>query len=178
VGYGFGRRVLPWANCLRLLVGMAPAAGWDHDTVAVLETNIDNMAGESLGYLMERLLDAGALDVAFLPMQMKKNRPAVLVRVLVPPSRTDEFTALLLSETATLGVRLAEMRRVKAERVVEERETPYGLVRVKVKRIGGRNLGVVPEYEDCRRIARERNLPFAEVWAMLEAYLRETQQWS
>jgi uncharacterized protein (TIGR00299 family) protein len=172
VGSGFGSRELPWANCLRLLLGVAPDVKWEHDTVAVLETNIDNMGGEALGYLMERLMNAGALDVAFLPMQMKKNRPAVLVRVLSAPSQADTFAALLIRETTTLGVRLTEMRRIKAERVTERRETPYGPVRVKVKRIAGRDIAIVPEYEDCRRIARERDIPLSEVYAALEAHLR------
>ncbi|WIG60446.1 MAG: hypothetical protein OJF49_003194 [Ktedonobacterales bacterium] len=173
VGYGFGTRQLPWANCLRLLLGDAPsvagipgeAADFVRDEIAVLESNIDNMTGEALGWLMERLLAAGALDVSYTPVQMKKNRPGTLLMVLAPVGEAERLAALLLRESSTLGVRLRRTERVTAGRRVEVIETPLGPVRVKLKLAGETVLAVSPEYEDCRALAERHGLPVETVMA-------------
>jgi uncharacterized protein (DUF111 family) len=177
VGYGFGQRTLPWANCLRLLLGEAPSAadetaGFERDEVIVLESNIDNMSGEALGWLMERLLAAGALDVAYAPLQMKKNRPGALLTVLARPDEARRLAALILTDSGTLGVRMHVGERLKAERREEEIETPLGSVRVKLKLIAGRVVSATPEYEDCRALAERHGLPLEAVTARITAAAR------
>lgn len=172
VGYGFGRKRLPWANCLRFCLGESvQSTGMESDEVVVLETNLDNLSGEVLGGLMERLFQAGALDVTYTPMQMKKNRPATQVSVIAPPELLDRLSLLLLRETTTLGVRSSRWRRLKAERQQEELETPLGTVRVKIKRVGGRVVSVSPEYDDCAQVALMRSLPLREVYERLDRFL-------
>ncbi len=173
VGYGFGRKQLPWANCLRLCLGEpVQTMGMESDEVAVLETNLDNLSGEILGGLMERLFVAGALDVTYTPMQMKKNRPATQVSVIAPLDMTDQLSLLLLRETTTLGVRVSRWRRLKAERRQEAVETPLGGVRVKLKLLEGRVVNVAPEYDDCRQLADVAELPLREVYERLDLFLR------
>ena len=175
VGYGFGQKSFPWPNCLRLCLGQAQglpgiatdsAESVDTDWVMVIESNIDNMTGELLGGLMDRLLAAGALDVSYIPMQMKKNRPAVMVTVICPVEEGDTLAHVLLRETSTLGVRIQQVRRLKAQRTQERIETPLGPIMVKIKRLGARLISAAPEYEDCQRIALERNMPLEEVYEL------------
>jgi pyridinium-3,5-bisthiocarboxylic acid mononucleotide nickel chelatase len=174
VGYGFGSKKYPWPNCLRLCLGRAQgsvselAEVPDTDWVTVIESNIDNMSGELLGGLMERLLAAGALDVSYTPMQMKKNRPATMVTVICPPEQADALAMAMLRETSTLGVRIQHLQRLKAQRTHECIETPLGAMSVKVKRLGSRIISAAPEYEECRRLALERNMPLAEVYAVAQ----------
>jgi pyridinium-3,5-bisthiocarboxylic acid mononucleotide nickel chelatase len=173
VGYGFGQKRMPWPNCLRLCLGEAyavPAADEDLDSdwVAVIECNIDNMAGELLGGLMESLFSAGALDVSYTPVQMKKNRPAVMVSVICRPDQERPLAAMLLRESATLGVRVQEVQRLKAQRASQQIVTPLGVMNVKVKRLGARVISAAPEYEECRRIAREEKLPLQEVYRIAQ----------
>lgn len=173
VGYGFGTRKLPWANCLRVVLGTAPEqqpraeagfeAGFERDEVVVIEANIDNMTGEALGWLMEHLLAHGALDVSYSPLQMKKNRPATLLTVLAHPEDASQLAALMLRESATLGVRMHHAERLKTGREVREIETPLGAVRVKLKTIGGVVIAVTPEYDDCRMLAERLGLPVETV---------------
>jgi pyridinium-3,5-bisthiocarboxylic acid mononucleotide nickel chelatase len=171
VGYGFGTRKLPWANCLRAVLGSAPEtsrrneAGFERDEVTVIEANIDNMTGEALGWLMEHLLAGSALDVSYTPLQMKKNRPATLLTVIARPEDASELAARILRESATLGVRLHHAERLKAGREVREIETPLGPVRVKLKTIGADVIAVTPEYDDCRALAEKLNLPVETVMA-------------
>jgi uncharacterized protein (TIGR00299 family) protein len=179
VGYGFGQKRFPWPNCLRLCLGQAQGlecVGEDTDTdwITVIESNIDNMSGELLGGLMERLLSAGALDVSYIPMQMKKNRPATLVTVMCVPEKGDMLVQVLLSETSTLGVRIQQMQRLKAQRTQERIDTPLGPLQVKIKRLGRRVLSATPEYEDCLSIARERDMPLAEVYEVAQQVITST----
>jgi pyridinium-3,5-bisthiocarboxylic acid mononucleotide nickel chelatase len=113
---------------------------------------------------MERLLAAGALDVAYTPLHMKKNRPAVLLTVICRDEDGEALAHLLLSEANTLGLRMQHMQRRKAERAQQSIETPFGKMLVKVKLLGGRVISAAPEYEECRRIAWERSLPLEEVY--------------
>lgn len=167
VGYGFGTRELPWPNAVRVWLGRAPDAPGEveGDTVILLECNLDDATGEALGYVMERLLAAGALDVWFTPIQMKKNRPAAKLSVLITPARAPEFGRLLLRETTTLGIRQVAMDRVKAHREHVVVETPWGNARVKVKRLGDEVVAASPEYEDCARLARQAGVPLAQIQA-------------
>jgi uncharacterized protein (TIGR00299 family) protein len=164
VGYGFGQKMLPWANCLRLLLGArANVADHERDEVVVLASNIDNMSGEALGWLMERLLAAGALDVSYTALHMKKNRPGAQLTVLVTPDDAERLSGLILRESATLGVRMSRMERRKAARREETIETPLGEARVKLKLLGGQVVAATPEYEDCRALAERYNLPLEAV---------------
>ncbi len=180
VGYGFGRKQLPWPNCLRLCLGTAYAVAarsaeeLESDWVSVIETNIDNMSGELLGGLMERLLVVGALDVSYTALQMKKNRPATLVSIICRPTDEERLSQVLLQETSTLGVRIQHMQRLKARREQQLLSTPLGEMLVKVKRLGTRIISASPEYEECQRIARERNLPLAEVYDVALHTIQET----
>ncbi|HEX5572139.1 MAG TPA: LarC family nickel insertion protein, partial [Ktedonobacterales bacterium] len=179
-GYGFGSRALPWANCVRLIVGEPPAAPTTHapegeaeraglarDSIVVIESNIDNMTGEALGWLMERLLGAGALDVSYAPLQMKKQRPGALLTARAAPADAERLAALIVAESATLGVRLRPAERIIARRRVESIETPLGPARVKLKLAGERILSVAPEYDDLRALAERANLPLESVAAQV-----------
>ena len=182
VGYGFGRKQFEWPNCLRLCLGetLGPSSGNtsaevpDTDWVTVIESNIDNMSGEQLGGLMERLLAAGAYDVSYIPLQMKKNRPAVQVRIICTLQEGDAMARLLLSESSTLGVRMQQVQRLKAQRSSELIETPFGPMLVKVKRLGTHILSAAPEYEECRRVAEEQHLPLTEVYEVARQAIEMT----
>ncbi len=164
VGYGFGEKEFPWPNAVRAWLGeMEETAA--RETVYLLECNLDDATGEVLGYAMERLFAAGALDVWFTPVQMKKNRPGVVLSALARPERADALAAVILRETPTLGVRVRPVARVVADRREREVETPWGRVRVKEKWLDGRKVAASPEYEDCARIAREQGIPLQDVYA-------------
>lgn len=164
VGYGLGKKELAQQpNAVRLLRGAAHAAGARAE-VMVLESEIDNLSGEGFGFLMERLLESGALDAYLTPVQMKKGRPGTLVTALCRREQLEGLAGVLLAETGSLGCRYHAAARWEAEREVAEVETPFGTVRVKRATLDGRPLAAAPEYEDCRRIARERGLPWREVY--------------
>jgi pyridinium-3,5-bisthiocarboxylic acid mononucleotide nickel chelatase len=163
IGYGFGRKQLPWPNCLRLWLADPVASGLGRDEVTLIEANLDDMTAEALGYAMERLFAAGALDVFFQPLQMKKSRPGVLLGVLARPAQTDELAALMLAETTTLGVRVSRLERLLAGRSSGTIETQFGALKVKIKQLGDRRI-VSPEYDDAARLAQEKGVPLAEVY--------------
>jgi uncharacterized protein (TIGR00299 family) protein len=133
------------------------------DEVVVIEANLDDASPEHLGYAMERLFEAGALDVYFTSIQMKKNRPGTMLGVIGRPEQVSTLAELILRETTTLGVRLRRSQRLIAERRQERVPTPYGEVRVKLKLLGERAVAA-PEYEDCARLAREQQVPIADVY--------------
>jgi hypothetical protein len=133
----------------------------------VIETNLDDTPAEVLGYVQERLFEAGAADVWFLPAQMKKNRPGTLVSVLCSADREDAIAGILLRETSTLGVRVHEVRRHELRREIVPFESSLGPARYKVKYLDGERPRVSPEYEDCRRLALEHGLPLTEVYRRL-----------
>jgi uncharacterized protein (TIGR00299 family) protein len=170
-GYGFGTKEFDWANALRVWLGEALSAAGHPERVEEAEgaqivqlaCNVDDATGETLGYVMDRLLKAGALDVWFTPIQMKKNRPATQVSVLARPEDADALASLLLRETPTLGVRRQAFPRYCAERQMQKVETPWGSVRVKVKILEGKIVAASPEYDDCARLAAEAGVPLAEV---------------
>ncbi|HVR72072.1 MAG TPA: nickel pincer cofactor biosynthesis protein LarC [Vicinamibacteria bacterium] len=165
VGHGAGSRdTAGRPNVLRLIVGEEEAASVG-DRVVVLETELDDMSPQLCGPLMDRLLAAGALDAFYTPIQMKKGRPGLLVRVLAEPRLREALEEVLFTETTTLGVRRQEWDRTVLEREVVPVETAYGTVGVKVGRRGGRVYNVQPEFEDCRRASEARGVPVKEVWA-------------
>jgi uncharacterized protein (TIGR00299 family) protein len=166
IGYGAGTADLEGQpNVVRILVGEASektVAGFDEE-IAVIEANLDDMNPQIYGYFSERALGAGALDVYTTPVQMKKNRPGTLLTVLCKPQDTNALMSLIFAETTTFGA-----RSYRAERRVLPREwvnvaTDFGDVRIKVSRMNGRILHVAPEYDDCRRLAVEKNVPLQRV---------------
>ncbi len=172
VGYGFGTKEFDWPNALRVWLGEALSAarhpegtseGAEGGQIVQLACNLDDATGETLGYVMDRLLAGGALDVWFTPIQMKKNRPATQVSVLARPEDADALASLLLRETPTLGVRRQALPRYCAERQMQQVETPWGPVRVKVKILEGKIVAASPEYDDCARLATEAGVPLADV---------------
>ena len=177
-GYGLGRRQLPMQpNALRLLRGQrlgpaAEAAGAPE--VAVVECEVDDLAGEGFGYLMERLLAAGALDVYFTPLVMKKSRPGTLVSMLCRRPQLEELAGILLLESGSLGCRYHLAARIEAERDSVEVETAFGRVRIKRGRLGGRMVAAAPEYEDCRRLALAAGVPWRDVYRAALAALAAT----
>jgi pyridinium-3,5-bisthiocarboxylic acid mononucleotide nickel chelatase len=176
VGYGFGKRELPWPNALRVWLGEVEGTGEqgnretgegeaERDSVVLLETNIDDMNPQFYAPLIDRLLGAGALDAWLTPIIMKKGRPAITVSALAAPERADALAALLIEQTTTLGVRTTPFERIKAGRSFATVETPWGQARVKVKHWRGRAVAAVPEYDDCAALAASSGLPIATVHA-------------
>ncbi|MFY9821755.1 MAG: nickel pincer cofactor biosynthesis protein LarC [Thermoanaerobaculia bacterium] len=162
-GYGLGKKDLPHqANALRLLRGRTAEAG--RAEVMVVETEIDDLPGEGFGFLMERLLAAGGLDVYFTPVQMKKNRPGTLVTLLCRRPQLAELAGVLLAESGSLGCRYHAAARFEAEREILAVETAFGTVRVKRARLDGRPLAIAPEFEDCRRLALASGVPWRDVY--------------
>ncbi len=167
IGYGAGGGdPADRPNVLRLWLGeIAPEAR----PMRLVETNIDDMTPELLAYAQEALLAAGANDVWFTPIQMKKGRPGVKLSVLCRDAAEAGVVRLLLRETSTLGVRTTDVRRHEADRDVFEFESSLGPAAVKVKRLPGEPPRVAPEYEVCRRLAQDRGLPLAEVFRIVAA---------
>jgi hypothetical protein len=176
-GYGAGSRDFPGhPNVVRLTLGEIAlstlAARTASETITVLEANLDDLNPQVFGYVMERLLEEGALDTFGMPVQMKKNRPGTLLTVLCKPEDASELTQLLFSETTTLGVRRRDEMRQTLARRWENVRTQWGEVRMKVASMNGTVTNYAPEYEDCRRIAAEHRVPLKEVMgAAVESYL-------
>ena len=184
VGYGAGSRDPEGVpNAVRLVLGRLDAvsdrtaraepAPKRDETVIVIETNIDDMNPQAYGFVMERAFALGALDVFLVPIQMKKDRPGVLLTVLAKPDCAEGLIDLLLRETTTLGVRYYEADRRTLDRVIESVATDYGMVRIKVARDGARTLHFQPEYEDCERLARQSGAALLEVQDAARAAYRE-----
>jgi uncharacterized protein (DUF111 family) len=134
------------------------------DSLVVLETNIDDMMPEMSAYIVNRCLEAGALDALLIPVIMKKGRPGVKVEVLCRPELREDLQALLLAETTSFGVRWWEVERLAAQREQSSVETPFGSVAVKVRIGPGGRREAFPEYEDCRRAAQRAGVPLAHVY--------------
>jgi hypothetical protein len=131
----------------------------------LLESNVDDMSPEFLGYLMDLLFEAGALDVSFCPIHMKKNRPGVRIQVIGRPEDKDKLMAIVFRESTSLGVRISYSQREVVERSEVTVDSPWG--KMKLTQVTDRDRGSVllPEYEECRRIARDHNLPLRDVYA-------------
>ena len=174
IGHGAGSRDTPGRpNVLRLILGDTDAPA-DGERVLVLETEVDDTPPQILGALVDRLLAAGALDVYYTPVQMKKGRPGVLVTVLAPPPLREALEEVLFTETTTLGVRRQEWERTVLDRETVTVATAYGAVRVKVGKRGGRVYNVQPEFEDCQRAAEWSGAAVKEVWAAALSAYRQT----
>jgi pyridinium-3,5-bisthiocarboxylic acid mononucleotide nickel chelatase len=176
IGFGLGTRdnqTRP--NVLRAVLwdarseGQVQPAGqsahdWETDTIAVLEANLDDISPEVLGHFMEQALAAGALDVFHTAIQMKKSRPGVLLTVLCEAADTDRFCEMLLRETSTFGVRRHSAERRKLRREFVEVQTPHGAVTVKLGKLDGKVLQAAPEFESCRKLAAQANLPVKQIY--------------
>jgi uncharacterized protein (TIGR00299 family) protein len=168
IGYGAGTADLEGQpNVLRIMVGEAAektVAGFDEE-IAVIEANLDDMNPQIYGYFLEKALGAGAMDVYTTPVQMKKNRPGTLLTVLCKPQDTNTLMSLIFAETTTFGARTYRAQRRVLPREWVSVATEYGDVRIKVSRVNGRILHVAPEYDDCRKLAVEKNVPLQKVIA-------------
>jgi uncharacterized protein (TIGR00299 family) protein len=167
IGYGAGTAEPSIPNLLRVVIGESARKGADYDMeqAAVIETNIDDMTPQIYDHLIQRLLQIGALDVFLTRVQMKKNRPGTLVTVICPPDMVGEVSDMLMRETTTIGMRWRIDNRIKAQRAIKEIRTTYGTVRIKVARVGDKIINIAPEYEDCKRLAIERDVPLKDVMA-------------
>ena len=173
VGYGAGNRNPDeYPNIMRVWIGEAPA-GDGPEGMVLLETNIDDMNPQIYDYVMERLFAQGALDVWFTPIQMKKNRPAVMLSVLAPDNAEPRLSETVMRETSTLGIRVRPVSRHIAGRDIVEIDSTYGKVRVKLKRFQDEVLSISPEYDQCRRIAAEKDIPLRDVYRTVEAEARK-----
>jgi len=174
VGYGAGDRDLEIPNLLRVFLGEREgmARGRTRERRLVFSTNIDDMNPELYPYVMEKLFEAGAEDVWMYPIQMKKSRPAVTLKVLAPPAREEEIKEVVFAETKTLGMRISEVFKEYVDREIIEVDTPFGRLRVKLARRDEHPANIAPEYEDCRRAAVEHGVPLKEVYAAAEEAAR------
>lgn len=180
IGYGAGRRNLdPGPNLLRIMIGeKAPRTTiekneFDHDQIVIVESSIDDMNPEFFGFVMDRLFEAGALDVAWIPIQMKKNRPGTLLQALCTRERLSAVARCVLTETTSLGVRYYEAGRYLLERDHVTLDSSFGRIAVKRIRCPRGEVRYVPEYEVCRRIALEKGMPLRIVY---EAVAREASE--
>ena len=162
-GYGAGDRDFPdHPNLLRVMVG-EPSGAAEATEIWVIEANLDDMTPQMAGYAAERLFEAGALDVTLSPVYMKKERSGFTITVLAKPEDRERMAGVLFAETTTLGIRAYPAERRVLERSWVQVETGYGTVRVKVAREGNQVRNFAPEYEDCRRLARENGVPLKEI---------------
>ena len=169
IGYGLGMRENKTRpNVLRAVLGdtSQPAAAhdWETDTIAVLQTNLDDVSAEILGSFVEKALGQGALDVFHTPIQMKKNRPGVLLTILCVEADADKFSELLLRETSAFGVRRHTAERRKLRREFTNVKTPFGEVKVKLGKLDGKVIQAAPEHDSCKRAAEQSNVPLKQVY--------------
>jgi len=170
IGYGAGTKEIPgMPNLLRIMMGELEP-GYTSDEIVSIETNIDNMNPEIFPYVIEQLLAAGAHDAYVVPVMMKKGRPGMLLSTLAERSKLDSLLQVIFRETTTLGVRIQPIERRKLERREKQVKTSMGVVRAKSIVNDGREI-LAPEFEECKRIAREKNLPLIEVYKLLEKEL-------
>lgn len=176
-GYGAGKKDFGLPNALRVFVGETAApfdtpapqatqgarACGEAVEVAVIETNIDDLSPQAYEIVMERLFEAGALDVYFAPIQMKKNRPATLLSVICEPAMVEKLSNIIFEETTSIGVRIDTRKRICLEREIVKVETGYGPISLKIARRNGEILNIQPEYEDCKAAAQKHNVPLKRV---------------
>jgi uncharacterized protein (TIGR00299 family) protein len=168
IGFGVGsreNRIRP--NVVRAILGrsaVTAAHDWETDTVAVLETNLDDANPEWLGHFVDKAMAAGALDVCQTPTMMKKNRPGVLLTLLCAPAEADKFSEWILRQTSAFGVRRTVAERRKLRREFRAVRTPFGEVSVKIGRLDGRIVQTAPEFESCKKLAEEKSVPLKTVY--------------
>lgn len=167
VGYGAGSyhdSTIP--NLLRVIIGEI-TPGKETDEMWVVETNIDNMSGEIIGYVMDKLFEAGAVDVYFTPIQMKKERPGIIISALVPERNLSSVESVLFDQTATFGIRKYKVIRTILTREFKEFDTRFGKIKVKIGKFHEDIKSFSPEYEDCKRIAEEKGIPLKHVYRII-----------
>jgi uncharacterized protein (TIGR00299 family) protein len=165
VGTGAGTKNTPWPNVARLWIGQVTPQSGSGGGLVQLETNIDDMNPQLYAAVSEKLFAAGAKDVWFTPIQMKKNRPAVLLSALASAAQEAALSQVILEETTTLGVRVHTLHdRHEARREFREVQTPHGTVRVKLKFVSNVLTGAMPEYDDCKALADQTHLPVRQIW--------------
>jgi len=172
IGYGAGtKQFAEFPNCVRLMLGeeRTVQAETSRGDVIVIEANIDDMNPQNFAYVTEKLLHAGALDVSTAAIQMKKGRPGQLLQVLSPPDAVSRLSRIIFEETTTIGVRKYAVDRITLDRELQEVETEYGSVRIKVSKMNGEVVNGAPEFEDCLRIAQQQNVPLKKVQALATA---------
>lgn len=174
IGYGAGTRELPIPNVLRLQLGeLAAETGYDTDTIAVIEANIDDMNPQFYEYIFDQLYEAGALEVYAAPVIMKKSRPGNVLTVLAPADVRQKMIDVILKETTTIGVRWQEVQRAKAQREIQSVNTAFGQVRVKISRLGAEIINIAPEYDDCKQAAQKH--PGVSLKRIYQAALEQGQ---
>jgi uncharacterized protein (DUF111 family) len=168
-GYGIGHRVTDIPNVLRVYLAEAEAdkAGGTVGPARLLQCNIDDMTAEMLGVTMDVLMEAGAMDVHFTPILMKKNRPATCLSLLCGTADEERFKALVFRHTTTLGIKSFPLEKTALDIAFERLDTPLGPVTMKNALLGGAVIRSKPELEDCRELARRHDLPLAEVYAVI-----------
>jgi uncharacterized protein (TIGR00299 family) protein len=180
MGHGAGSLDLPIPNLLRLLLGedsYSSSTGLQTESLRLLSTNVDDMPGEWIGPLFDQLLDSGALDVWLTPVQMKKNRPGVVIHLLAEPLAVPSLRLLLLRETTTLGIREETVARWSLPREIRRVSTPWGEVRVKVARLPDGSEKGAPEFEDCKRLAQLHKVPLREVYqSAVQGHLAHSEE--
>jgi len=168
VGYGAGNFDIPnQPDLLRIIIGEIPQR-FNEEKLLLVETNIDDMNPEIYPYVIEKLLHSGANDAYLVPVIMKKGRPGILLSTLVNETKLDDILKVIFTQTTTLGVRILEIRRKKLKREQKEIDTPFGKVKFKIAIIENSER-LVPEFEECKRIAEEKNIPLIQVYKILEA---------
>jgi len=171
IGYGAGSHDNPNVpNLLRILIGEA-IPNRASDEMWVVETNIDNMTGEVLGYVMDKLFEAGAVDAYFTPIQMKKGRPGVIISSIVSESSLSAVEMVFLNQTTTFGIRKYKVVRTILTREFKEVDSRLGKIKVKIGKYNGEIKSFSPEYEDCKRIAEERGIPLKQVYSIISKEL-------
>ncbi|MBE0478820.1 nickel pincer cofactor biosynthesis protein LarC [Candidatus Aerophobetes bacterium] len=167
VGYGAGAKDLSTPNLLRLLIGKTEAS-LQEDFVSILETNIDDMSPQIYEYITDCIFQKGALDVFLTSVQMKKNRPGILLTVVCPQDKEEDILSIIFRETTTLGVRISRTIRRKLKREIKSFQSSLGEVKIKLGILGEDIVSSNPEYEDCKRIARKKNLPLKKVYEIIK----------
>lgn len=178
VGYGLGGRDIPGKpNVLRAILGESAFSesegDLESDTVVVLETNLDDCRPEIIGHFMDLAMKRGALDVYYTPIQMKKNRPGVLLSVLCHAKDADTFRNLILSETTAFGVRSTTMERRKLKRSAGTIQTEFGEIKTKTGYLNGKPIRVTPEYESCRKAAESAAVPIQTIYQSVEKHIQD-----
>ena len=170
IGYGAGVAERSIPNLLRVVIGEDGDELKDYrmEQVAVVETNIDDMNLQMYDYLIEKIMEMGALDVFLTPLQMKKNRPGTLLTIICRPEMVKDFSDFLLNETTSIGLRWRVDNRIKTRGTVKEIQTKWGIIKFKVAEAGNGIINVSPDYEDCKRLALEKDIPLKAV--MKEAW--------
>jgi uncharacterized protein (TIGR00299 family) protein len=173
IGYGAGQKDFPQPNILRLFVGNDGVIPTENaprtESIVLLETNLDNASGESIGHAVDRLSEAGALDVSLTAIQMKKGRPGFLVTVQARPSDADQLEAILFSDTPTLGVRRTTVARTALAREPHQVQTKWGTIAGKVAHLPNSAKRFSPEYDACHQIAAKERIPLADVFAAAQS---------